>query len=137
MIALVERIEETPLVLGDAGQIRQVIINLLTNAAQAIGETTGTIIVRVDGSEEYVRLSVSDTGCGIDDQHLPRLFDPFFTTKEAGRGTGLGLSVVHGIVAAHGGRIEVKSELGNGAEFTVVFPAVTAKDQPAAIEPAA
>jgi PAS domain S-box-containing protein len=137
MIALVERIEETPLVLGDAGQIRQVIINLLTNAAQAIGETTGTIIVRVDGSEEYVRLSVSDTGSGIDDQHLPRLFDPFFTTKEAGRGTGLGLSVVHGIVTAHGGRIAVKSELGNGAEFTVVFPAVTAKDQPAAIEPAA
>ena len=130
MIALVERIDEAPLVLGDAGQIRQVIINLITNAAQAIGETTGTIIVRVEGDHEWVRLNVSDTGCGVDDHHLPRLFDPFFTTKEACRGTGLGLSVVHGIVTAHGGRIEVKSELGNGAEFAVVFPTIAATDEP-------
>ncbi len=136
-IALIERIDDRPLVLGDAGQIRQVIINLLTNAAQAIGEAGGAITVRVDASREWVRLSVSDTGCGIDDGHLARLFDPFFTTKEAGQGTGLGLSVVHGIVTAHGGRIDVTSTPGNGAEFTVVFPALAAKDEPAAIEPAA
>lgn len=137
MIALVEHIDEAPLVLGDAGQIRQVIINLVTNAAQAIGETSGTIIVRVEASLERAWLSVSDTGCGIDDQDRPKLFDPFFTTKEAGQGTGLGLSVVHGIVTAHAGRIEVKSEPGRGAEFTVVFPTLAVKDQPPAIEPAA
>jgi PAS domain S-box-containing protein len=136
-IALVEHIDETPLVLGDAGQIRQVIINLVTNAAQAIGETSGTITIRVEASPERVWLSVSDTGCGVGDQDLPKLFDPFFTTKEAGQGTGLGLSVVHGIVTAHGGRIDVKSELGRGAEFIVAFPALAAREQPTAIEPAA
>jgi PAS domain S-box-containing protein len=137
-IALVERIDDAPLVLGDAGQLRQVIINLTTNAAQAIGETAGAITVRVMGDGlDQVLLSVSDTGCGIDNEHLSRLFDPFFTTKEAGQGTGLGLSVVHGIVTAHGGRIEVKSEPGRGAEFTVIFPAAALKNEPAAIEPAA
>ncbi len=112
-------------------------INLVTNAAQAIGETSGTITVRFDASPERVWLSVSDTGCGIDDHDLPKLFDPFFTTKEAGQGTGLGLSVVHGIVTAHGGRIDVKSEFGRGAEFAVAFPMLAAKDRPPAIEPAA
>lgn len=137
-IALVERIGEVPFVLGDAGQLRQVIINLTTNAAQAIGEAAGTITIHVecDGADE-VQLSVRDTGCGINDAHLPWLFDPFFTTKEAGQGTGLGLSVVHGIVTAHGGHIEVKSELGRGAEFTVTFPAVRLKAEPVVIEPAA
>jgi two-component system, NtrC family, sensor kinase len=109
----------------------------VTNAAQAIGETSGTITVRIDASTEQVWLSVSDTGCGIDDRHLPKLFDPFFTTKEAGRGTGLGLSVVHGIVTAHGGRIDVRSKLGRGAEFAVAFPVLAVQEQPAAIEPAA
>lgn len=137
MIALAEHIDEAPLVLGDAGQIRQVIINLVTNAAQAIGDTSGTITVRVEGNHERVWLSVSDTGCGVDDKHLPRLFDPFFTTKEAGRGTGLGLSVVHGIVMAHRGRIEVKSEPRRGAEFTVIFPCHRGRGRAPAIEPAA
>jgi PAS domain S-box-containing protein len=137
-IALVDHIDEAPFVLGDAGQLRQVIINLTTNAAQAIGDTGGTITIRVerDGADG-VQLSVRDTGCGIDDAYLPRLFDPFFTTKEAGQGTGLGLSVVHGIVTAHGGRIEVKSELGRGAAFVVTFPVARQKAEPMAIEPAA
>ena len=69
-----------------------------------------------------MHLSVTDTGCGIDQKHLPRLFDPFFTTKEAGQGTGLGLSVVHGIVTAHGGRIDVESMPGQGATFTLILP---------------
>jgi PAS domain S-box-containing protein len=137
MIALVERIDDTPLVLGDAGQIRQVVINLVTNAAQAIGDTIGVITVRVEASRDGARLGVTDTGCGIDDQHLPRLFDPFFTTKEAGHGTGLGLSVVHGIVTAHGGRIEVETALGRGAEFTVVLPAIAVQQSPVSIDPAA
>lgn len=136
-LALVERIDDVPFVLGDGGQIRQVIINLVTNAAQAIGEQSGTITVRVDAAPDGARLSIADTGCGIDEEHLPRLFDPFFTTKEAGQGTGLGLSVVHGIVTAHGGRIEVKSSPGHGAEFIVVLPTVAADDRTGAIETAA
>lgn len=136
-IALVEQIDDAPQVLGDGGQLRQVIINLVTNAAQAIGDTTGTITVRVESSQELAFLSVADTGCGIDERHLPRLFDPFFTTKEAGQGTGLGLSVVHGIVTAHGGRIEVESALGSGADFTVILPIFAAQTSGVAVESAA
>lgn len=136
-LALIERIDDVPLILGDSGQIRQVIINLVTNAAQAIGDNSGTITVRIDAAHEWARMSVADTGCGIDGQHLPRLFDPFFTTKEAGQGTGLGLSVVHGIVTAHGGRIEVKSAPGHGAEFIVSLPAIAADESDVAVGSAA
>jgi signal transduction histidine kinase len=136
-LALIEHIDEPAQVLGDAGQIRQVIINLVTNAAQAIGDTPGTVSVWVEVISDQVRLRVADTGCGIDEKHLPRLFDPFFTTKDAGQGTGLGLSVVHGIVIAHGGKIEVRSRLGEGAEFVVTLPAVSAHETSTAVESAA
>ena len=131
-IALIERIDDLPIVQGDDGQIRQVIINLVTNAAQAIGEGAGTITMRVEKTGNQVHLSVGDTGCGIDDKHLPRLFDPFFTTKEAGQGTGLGLSVVHGIVTAHNGRIDVHSVRGQGSQFTVTLPAISEAELAAA-----
>jgi PAS domain S-box-containing protein len=137
MIALIEHIDDAPLVLGDRGQLRQVIINLVTNAAQAIGDTGGAITVTVEARQGWARLSVADTGCGIDQEHLPRLFDPFFTTKEAGQGTGLGLSVVHGIVTAHGGRIEVESVPTQGARFTVILPAIAAREDAEARETAA
>jgi PAS domain S-box-containing protein len=137
MIVLVEQIDDAPEVMGDAGQLRQVIVNLVTNAAQAIGDNTGTITVQIESSPEWAFLSVADTGCGIDERHLPRLFDPFFTTKEAGQGTGLGLSVVHGIVTAHGGRIEVDSVLGSGAVFTIVLPTLAAQNDAATVDSAA
>ena len=122
-------------ILGDATQVHQVVTNLATNAIQAMaaGGTlrvvlatvleaprAATIGVLVAG--EYVVLTVADTGAGIAPQILDRIFDPFFTTKEVGTGTGLGLSLVHGIVTDLGGAIDVVSEVGGGCAFTVYLP---------------
>jgi PAS domain S-box-containing protein len=126
------RIEQTVVpighVRGDSSQLHQVIVNLVTNAAQAIGDALGTIVVRLapaDGSHVY--LSVADTGCGMTEETTARLFEPFFTTKDVGKGTGLGLSVVHGIVKAHGGSITVDSAPGRGTSFEILLPTETAK----------
>jgi PAS domain S-box-containing protein len=135
-IEIVEQISEVPPLLGDAGELHQVIVNLVTNAAQAIGSDVGKITVRLwtdreaDASPEVqekrrlVRLSVADTGCGMDRATADRVFEPFFTTKDVGQGTGLGLSVVHGIATGHGGTITVRSTPGAGSEFTVSLPAL-------------
>ena len=92
--------KDLPDVLVDENQITQVILNLLTNAQQAMEATQkrGTIKVRATSSDGRVRLSIADNGPGIAAEHLPQVFDPFFTTKEVGKGTGLGLSVSYGIV---------------------------------------
>jgi CheY-like chemotaxis protein/anti-sigma regulatory factor (Ser/Thr protein kinase) len=123
-------------IMADPTEIHQVIINLCTNAAQAMENTGGVITVTLDRvvlSDEdarkeslllagpYIMITVSDTGAGIEKQHIERIFDPFFTTREIGSGSGLGLAVVHGIVSRHGGKISVESEPGNGAKFTVYF----------------
>ncbi len=128
-IELIEDIAETPLMMADAGQLQQVIVNLVTNAAQAIGEASGRITVRVapapqrsGGAAGDILLSVTDTGCGMDQATAERIFEPFFTTKKVGEGTGLGLSVVHGIVASHGGKIEVRSKPGAGTEMIILLP---------------
>jgi PAS domain S-box-containing protein len=129
--------EGLPPVRADATQIHQIIINLVTNAAHAIGDgAAGCITVWLDeahvthGAElkagRYLRLSVSDTGGGMDKATLDRVFDPFFTTKPVGRGTGLGLSVVDGIMRSHDGSVIVSSEPGKGATFRLYFPAVDA-----------
>ncbi|MGA7742615.1 MAG: ATP-binding protein [Polyangia bacterium] len=104
-------------------QVMQVVTNLVTNAAQALGEKGGTIRVRTfhDG-EAAVGLAVTDTGSGIREEHRASIFDPFFTTKPAGSGTGLGLSVVRNIVYAHGGQITFQSKLGSGTTFVVTLP---------------
>jgi PAS domain S-box-containing protein len=132
----------------DATQIYQVIVNLVTNAAHAIGDKRGLIEVKLDEravSEEeillysevptgnYVRLMVSDNGCGMDSLTVQRIFDPFFSTKPTGKGTGLGLSVVHGIVTAHHGVLKVYSEPGKGTQFFVYFPAVKEAVAPGAV----
>ena len=122
---------------ADLTQIHQIILNLLTNAAQAMGEKGGLLDVAlsriiVNASDLsrhpqlpsgcYARLTVTDTGMGIDPAIKSRIFDPFFTTKDIGEGTGLGLSVVYGIVADHGGTVNAYSEPGQGATFEVCLP---------------
>lgn len=126
-------------VRADATQIHQVLMNLLTNAAQAMGEGGGTLTIRLSEQEMdgesplllrgmrpglYVRLEVSDTGPGMDRRVLERCFDPFFTTKKPGEGTGMGLAVVHGIIKGHGGQIHASSSPGKGTTFEVLLPVV-------------
>jgi PAS domain S-box-containing protein len=125
------------LVLADITQLHQVVMNLCTNAAQAMEETGGTLFVGLEelvmaadnqdrypdlSTGPYVALTVSDTGPGIEPALLPRIFEPFFTTKGVGKGSGLGLSVVHGIVKSHGGEIIVTSQPERGSTFTVFLP---------------
>ncbi len=124
-------------VLADASQIHEVIVNLCTNAYQAIEETGGILTIALQQVEvdratanifpyleeaDYVRLSISDTGTGMDEATQNRIFEPFFTTKAPGKGTGMGLSVVHGIVRRHQGDIMVSSEPGKGSTFHVYLP---------------
>ena len=112
-----------PLVHCDRSQIEQVVINLVMNAAEAMPQG-GVVTVRTRASPDRtsVLLEVEDTGTGIPQDVLPRIFDPFFSTKEAGKSVGLGLTVVYGIVDAHGGEIDVRSEVGRGTAFTVRLP---------------
>jgi PAS domain S-box-containing protein len=113
---------DLPPVWGDENAIQQVVLNLLTNARDAIGGH-GEIAVetsRADGAHGGVRLSVRDSGAGIEPELLPRIFDPFFTTKP--QGTGLGLSILYGIVRDHRGTVDVQSERGKGTTFVLTFP---------------
>jgi PAS domain S-box-containing protein len=123
-IRLEEEIEASAPVTGDPTQLHQVIVNIVNNAAHAIGVEMGTIRVRLmrEPEGDYLRLSVSDTGCGMDEATRLRIFEPFFTTKPVGEGTGLGLAVVHGIVKAHGGHVEVESAPGRGTSFHILLP---------------
>jgi signal transduction histidine kinase len=121
-IQVVKEVEPDARISGLPGQIDQVLMNLITNAAQAIGERGGTIKVGARTRAEGVEAWVADDGPGIPPEVLPRIFDPFFTTKDVGEGSGLGLSIVHGIVERHGGRIEVDSAPGKGTRFRLWFP---------------
>lgn len=124
-------------ILADSTQINQVMINLFTNAAHAMEDTGGVITIGIQNvyldqvsapfypdllPGNYIKLTVSDTGTGIDHEIKDRIFDPYFTTKEVGKGTGIGLSVVHGIVKSHNGAISVDSKFGKGTTFNILFP---------------
>ncbi len=140
-----------PMILCDKTQLQQIVINLCTNAWQALSGSTGRILlvidaVRIDASPpnalpagDYAHLSVSDNGQGMNAATQMRIFEPFFSTKPPGLGTGLGLSVVHGIVASHHGHIAVRSRLGAGTTFDLHFPVTKADDTvatlPAALDP--
>lgn len=115
---------DLPLITCYAGQINQVWMNLLVNAAQAMPQH-GEVTVATRLENDWVTIEISDTGCGIPEDQLSRIFDPFFSTKPVGEGTGLGLSISYGIVEQHGGTITVKSKLGAGTTFTVRIPAHT------------
>jgi two-component system NtrC family sensor kinase len=107
----------------DASQIQQVVMNLLMNAVEAT-RSGGVVEVttRHVAAEAAIELVVSDSGVGIREEHLTRIFEPFFSTKEEGKGVGLGLAVVYGIVQAHGASIDVSSAVGRGTTFRVRFP---------------
>jgi len=123
-------------ILGDPSRIHQIIMNLCTNAYQAMLDFGGTLKISLSGvtmegeaatlaqvpSGSYGKLIISDTGVGIPSENLERIFDPYFTTKEKGKGTGLGLAAVHGIVKSHGGAILVESQIGKGTRFEVYLP---------------
>ena len=120
-----QRLGEIPSITCSPSQVNQVLLNLITNAAQAIEKPRGLLrlTTRREGAE-YIAIEVHDNGRGIAPDTMARIFDPFFTTKEVGKGTGLGLTIAYKIVSQHGGRIDVRSEEGVGSTFTVV-PLVT------------
>jgi len=133
--------KDDAVVMADRSQMDQILFNLVTNARDAMpkGGTLaietdiadiGIVFIRVHGFGEpgrYVRISISDTGTGIDEAIREKIFDPFFTTKEIGKGTGLGLATVYGIIKQHGGYITVESEPGHGTTFRIYLPAVRTK----------
>jgi PAS domain S-box-containing protein len=137
-------------IFADSTHIYQVMINLFTNAAHAMEDNSGVITIGIENiyldqvsapfypglpPGRYVKLAVSDTGTGIDHEIKDRIFDPYFTTKEIGKGTGIGLSVVHGIVKSHNGAISVDSKFGEGTTFSIFFP-VTEEEAVMETEPA-
>ena len=140
----VELEPECPAIMGDATQIHQVIINLCTNAYQAMQETGGTLkvaLTAVDISYDeivdkmgmkpgrHIKIAVQDTGHGMEPAVMERIFEPYYTTKEPGKGTGLGLSVIHGIVKNHGGDVTVNSKPGGGTTFCVYMPAIDSVEE--------
>jgi CheY-like chemotaxis protein len=134
---------EDATVLGDPTRLHQLLMNLCTNAVQAMGDT-GRLELTVTNEDfdaprkvrtgeipagDYVRVTVKDSGHGIAPEVIDRIFEPFFTTKPAGRGTGLGLALVHSVVAEHHGFIEVESQIGQGTRFDIWIPRVQPEEQ--------
>jgi CheY-like chemotaxis protein len=137
-------IKSDSLVMGDPTQIHQILMNLCTNAGQAMQEKGGVLGVELTDTEldsvftsrhpdlkpgPYLSLTVSDTGHGISPDIMDRIFDPFFTTKESGKGTGMGLSVVHGIVKSYGGTVYAYSELEKGSSFKIFLPVISSSQK--------
>jgi signal transduction histidine kinase len=142
-IDILQNIEDTyDTIIADPTQIHQVMINLCTNASHAMEEIEGILTIGIhyvvvdEDSKlnipdltlgDYLKVTVKDNGQGIAPDVIDRIFDPYFTTKEIGKGTGMGLSVVHGIVKSHDGVITVESEFGKGASVSIFFPVVEKK----------
>ncbi|MFQ5982778.1 MAG: ATP-binding protein [Woeseiaceae bacterium] len=123
-----ELAEDLPSISGNANQLQQVLMNLMINAQQAMGDDGGTVDVATFVDGESVMITVSDTGPGIDEEVAAKIFEPFYTTKAAGQGTGLGLSVTYGIIHDHGGEISVQRAASGGAKFVIKLPLETERD---------
>jgi PAS domain S-box-containing protein len=138
-IEIEQNVQSNAFVMGDSTQIHQVLMNLCTNAAHAMEDKGGQLTINLSDIEldsefvsnhpdlkqgPYINITVTDTGYGMPSDVMEKMFDPFFTTKEKGEGTGMGLSVVHGIVHSHGGTIYAYSEPGKGSIFKVFLPAL-------------
>ena len=122
---------EVPVIQGDTDKLRQVFLNVVVNALQAMPEGGRLAITSSASSDDRsAQVSITDTGCGISPQDISKIFEPFFTTKELGKGTGLGLSVSHGIIEQHKGRLAVESEAGEGTTFVVTIPAIAEGESP-------
>jgi two-component system NtrC family sensor kinase len=117
--------EGLPEITADRSQLLQVLTNLVVNSVQAMPHG-GRLTISTSSGDGHVLLTVEDTGAGMSDEIMKKIFNPFFTTKDVDEGTGLGLSVVHGIVTSHGGTIEVESEVGRGTKFVIQLPVETA-----------
>ncbi len=147
----VELEANNPPVLADATQVEQALLNLCTNAILAVGSHKGVVQVQLASTRleaaaasrlgllpaTYATLQVNDTGNGMTQETLLRIFEPFFTTRQVGQGTGLGLSVVHGIMQTHQGAVDVQSTPGQGSRFTLYFPATAQTAAAVPPEPAA
>jgi two-component system NtrC family sensor kinase len=129
---------ELPAITCHGGQINQVVLNLVVNAAHAIADVTrvsggrGKITVKTGVADDHVIISISDTGGGIPAHIRANIFDPFFTTKEVGRGTGQGLSIARGVIKAHGGSLDFETEIGKGTRFVVRLPIAHSDQEPLA-----
>ncbi|MCX5846080.1 MAG: cache domain-containing protein [Deltaproteobacteria bacterium] len=119
--------ENLPEVIGDKSRLEEVFVNLFVNAADAMKGKGKLTITTMPGTNNSVKILVSDTGTGIDEEHLPHIFEPFFTTKEPGRGTGLGLSIAYGIIRKHNGAIDAESGPGKGTTFIIFLPVYMGK----------
>jgi len=121
-ILLVRKYGDLPRTRAFAGQLNQVWMNLLVNAAQAIGTQRGEVTITTNVDPDFIVVEIGDNGCGIAVQHINHIFDPFYTTKPVGEGTGLGLSISFSIVERHGGSISVDTQMTQGTRFTVRLP---------------
>jgi signal transduction histidine kinase len=121
-VEVIKRYGEIPPVACSPSQINQVLLNMMSNAAQAIEHDQGKLLLKTEADGAWVRVSIQDNGKGIAPEHLKKVFDPFFTTKPVGQGTGLGLSISYQIVQAHGGTIHVASVPGKGTRFVISLP---------------
>jgi len=111
-----------PKIITEPEKIRQAIVNLVFNAADAISGPGGKVVLRTRALDENIEIEVEDNGCGISAEHLEKVFDPFFTTKAPGRGTGLGLAVCLGLVESLGGSMNLISEVGRGTTARLTLP---------------
>jgi two-component system NtrC family sensor kinase len=121
--------ENLPKVMADPDQLQQVFLNLFLNARDAMPASGGVFKIKISKLLNEIRIELSDNGNGIEEQNLKKIFDPFFTTKLTGQGTGLGLAVCYGIITAHGGKIEVTSDILNGTSFIIFLPAEESAEQ--------